>query len=253
MEKLRLFIAFMLIAVSSFASRKTDTVIKRDTINLRGYIYDEYGNPIKFVHIQSTQMDVQYNHYKVNCWTDTSGYFELKGAKFNDTLTITEHAIYNTRPIYNRNSRYMVVYLSTKVADLNSSTPIAITHKRLYPKITSSFKIKAYDSGGDYFEVHAPAHFRTGIEKFEQFIKDNVEYPESAIKNNAEGTVQVEFTVERDGRLTNFKILNGIGYGCDEAVIKVLKKSAWWVPAVDNGLPYAMKQTVTVNFALTDK
>jgi len=253
MKKLWVLIAVTLITLSSFAAQKTDTVIKRDTINLRGYIYDEFGKPVKHLHIQSTQLDVQYNQFKVNCWTDTSGYFELKGAKFNDTLTFTPHAIYNTPPIYNKNSRYMVVYLSSKVVDLNSSTPIAIIHKRLYPKITPSFKVTAYEGNIDYFDVHTPPRFRAGIEKFEEYIKSNLEYPENALKNNAEGTVKIEFTVERDGSLTNFKILNGIGYGCDEAVIKVLKKSAWWVPAIDDGRPYAMKQTVTVNFTLTAK
>jgi TonB family protein len=252
MERFWMLFVFMLAGASSFAAQKTDTIIKRDTINLRGYIYDESGRPVKFLHIQSTQPDVQYNRFKVNCLTDTNGYFELKGAKFNDTLTITPHAIYTTPPIYNKDSRYIVVYLPAKVADLNSTTPIVISHKRLNRKITPSFKVHIYDGSIDYFDVHSPPRFRGGLQKFLEFIKNNLEYPDLAIKNNSEGTVEIEFTVEKDGRPVNFKILRGIGYQCDEAVVNVLKKSPWWQPAIDNGRPYAMKQTISVKFALTD-
>jgi TonB family protein len=234
-----------------FAQEKA-IVISRDTIHLRGYIFDQRGKPIKHLGIESTQLDTDYNEFKVGCYTDTNGYFELKGAKFNDTLTIKEHTIYYTPPFYNKGSRYVVIYLAEKVIDINSTKPVEIKHKRVNPKVTPSFKIKQFNGNADPFEVHIPSQFPGGINEFEEYIKSSVIYPEIALKNNIEGTVQIGFSVERDGSPVNFKILRGIGYGCDQEVINVIRRSPKWKPAIDMGGPFLMKQTVSVKFSLTD-
>ena len=78
-------------------------------------------------------------------------------------------------------------------------------------------------------------------------------YPENAIAHNIEGEVEIGFTIERDGSLTGFKVLRGIGYGCNEAVINAIIASPRWSPQIINGRPVASKYSVIFNFKLTDK
>jgi TonB family protein len=80
-----------------------------------------------------------------------------------------------------------------------------------------------------------------------------VHYPTKAIENNIEGTVQVSFKVERNGIPDEFKILKGIGYGCDDELINTIKRLGGWIPGIENGRPVVMVQTVSVEFKLTDK
>jgi TonB family protein len=228
-------------------------IIKRDTINLHGYVFDERGKPIKDLQLTSSQLDLVYNMFHVVARTDTNGYFELRGAKLYDTITIQKHPSYHTPLIYNKDSRYMVIYLMSNINDINSSKPIEITHKRSFAKVMPSFKIEPFDHGMDFFEVHIPSHFPGGVEAFENYIKDNLVYPDSAIKNNVEGTVVLAFTIEKDGTIVNIKTMRGIGYGCDEAAINVLKKCRHWQPAIEYGRPYITKHIVSVKFSLTDK
>ncbi|OJJ23716.1 hypothetical protein BKI52_05035 [marine bacterium AO1-C] len=70
-----------------------------------------------------------------------------------------------------------------------------------------------------------------GYKKLHKFFKDNVIYPKQAKKQQIEGRVFVQFTVNKDGTLSKFRILKGLGYGCDEEAIRLLKASSPWTPA----------------------
>ena len=89
-----------------------------------------------------------------------------------------------------------------------------------------------------------------GYDVLTEFIKNNLQYPQEAIDNLIEGQVTVEFTVNKDGTLSGFKILQGLGYGCDEEAIRVIQSYSSWIPATKNGKAKKATTTVTVNFAL---
>ncbi len=253
MKKLIIYLC-LIGSVSNLSAQQKNKIIYRDTINLRGYVYNEQGRPVRSLYIESTQLDPEYNAFKAHSYTDTAGFFEIRGAKFNDTLKFNQgHAVYYTPDFYNKDSRYVVIYLPPKVNDVNSGDPVVVSYVRKYPKITTALNIEPYDQGGDYFEVHKPAEYPGGVSSFEEYLRSNLKYPEEAVKKNAAGTVQIAFTVERDGSLVDIKVLRGIGYGCDHEVINLLRRCPKWRPAIDNGRPYAMKQTVSVKFLLTDK
>ncbi len=55
------------------------------------------------------------------------------------------------------------------------------------------------------------------------FIKKNLKYPTKAIKNQIEGKVYLKFKINPKGRVYDVFILNGIGYGCDEEAIRLVK------------------------------
>jgi len=245
-----LLTSFKLLAQKS----KPDTVIKRDTINLRGYVYDRMGKPVRYIHLESTNPWMEAPTWHVGALTDSTGYFELNGAKFNDTITFEKNVLYNPAPIYNKGSRYMVIYLaSSPPRDITAQNPIAITALRKHQKVTPSFKVFYSTSNIDSFELHTIPEFKGGNKQFIELIKKQLHYPQKAVDNNIEGTVTVGFQIERDGTLVNFKILKGIGYGCEEALINIIKSLPNWRPAIENGRPVVMAQTVSVEYKLTDK
>jgi TonB family protein len=266
---LSLFIVYFL--SFSLHAQKSGSFIQRDTINIRGYIFYSDGKPAKREKIKSKQLDLYQNKFPLEGLTDTTGYFEIKGAKPNDTLTLAKHVFYNQPVYYNKGSRYMVIYLPAPndQFEINESNPVIISHNR-----TSKRKIPSFDTSppggpdGDYSpEIHLPPTFirlgdRTSYggnelqitnQRFIDSIKSSVIYPANAIRNNIEGTVRVSFNVPSDGNPINFKILNGIGYGCEQEVISAIKKAGKWRPAIDNGKPLLASETITVEFKLTDK
>ena len=56
-----------------------------------------------------------------------------------------------------------------------------------------------------------------------KFIQDNLKYPDDAIKNHIEGAVAVDYDVDVFGKVIAAKIKHGIGYGCDEEALSLVK------------------------------
>ena len=69
-----------------------------------------------------------------------------------------------------------------------------------------------------------------GVDSLLLFLKRNLKYPQQAKKNGIKGTVYVSFVVERSGIVDNIKLLRGIGYGCDNEAIRVVKAMPRWLP-----------------------
>lgn len=63
-----------------------------------------------------------------------------------------------------------------------------------------------------------------------KFLQDNIKYPPMARESGIQGTVYVTFVVERSGAVTDVKILRGIGGGCDEEAVRVVKNMPKWEP-----------------------
>jgi TonB family protein len=95
-----------------------------------------------------------------------------------------------------------------------------------------------------------PAGGRAG---FKKYIETNLHYPEQALENNVEGKVTVQFTVEATGGLTNFKVVKGIGHGCDEEVIRLITQGPKWNPTRKDDEPIVGRMKVRVRFRLPKK
>ena len=92
-----------------------------------------------------------------------------------------------------------------------------------------------------------------GFDALLDFINGNLEYPQEAKDAEIEGKVFVSFIVEKDGSLSSIKLLRGIGYGCDEAAMDVVRKMPKWKPATQRGKPVRMQYQFPVNFKLENK
>lgn len=75
---------------------------------------------------------------------------------------------------------------------------------------------------------------------FGQYIQKNFNfYPVKSVK----GKIIVEFFVEKDGSLSDFKIIKDVGYGAADELIKVLKNAPTFKPAMLDGVPIKTKYT----------
>ena len=84
-----------------------------------------------------------------------------------------------------------------------------------------------YNSAG----VEVKPEFPGGMAKFDEFIRRNLDLPEEELN----GRIIVQFTVEKDGSLSNIQVLRDLGFGTDKAALKMFAKCPKWLPAEQNG------------------
>ena len=87
---------------------------------------------------------------------------------------------------------------------------------------------------------------------FGRYLSSSIDYPESAMVNDAQGVVLVSFTVDRTGDLTDIEVVSEtIGFGLEEEAVRVIKESGlFWLPALQNDQPVKVKFRIPVNFQL---
>jgi TonB family protein len=83
-----------------------------------------------------------------------------------------------------------------------------------------------------------------------KFLSENISYPKKARKKNIQGTVALSFIVEKDGHLSNVKVLRSVGGGCDEEAVRVIKSMPNWTPAMHDDNPVRVKFTIPIKFRL---
>lgn len=86
-----------------------------------------------------------------------------------------------------------------------------------------------------------------------QFLGQHLVYPQAALEKKIHGKVITQFIVRKDGSLSDFKILRGIGGGCDEEAIRVLKLMPNWKPGKTNGKEVDVYFTLPITFTLPNK
>lgn len=82
------------------------------------------------------------------------------------------------------------------------------------------------------------------------YLRDNIHYPTVAAENGVQGRVVVGFVVERDGSITDVKILRGVDPSLDREAMRVVKNMPKWTPGKQNGSAVRVKYQVPVSFRL---
>lgn len=87
--------------------------------------------------------------------------------------------------------------------------------------------------------VEHQADFPGGMEKFYNYLAMNIHYPKQARDNNEHGRVLVQMIVEKDGSLSNVRVIRKLSPSLDAEAIRLVKDSPKWIPASNkraNGL-----------------
>jgi periplasmic protein TonB len=96
--------------------------------------------------------------------------------------------------------------------------------------------------------VEEQPEFPGGEAEMQKFIVKNIIYPALAKEAYITGKVYVEFTVDKDGSITNVVCKKGIGGGCDEEAVRVIKLMPKWKPGKQSGRPIRTKFILPIRF-----
>ena len=133
---------------------------------------------------------------------------------------------------------------------------------------TSTYSIETFSISGSLFETlldvatskedtvyqiaEEMPEFPGGVEALMDYVGRNVKYPEEAKDKEIQGRVFVSFVIEKDGSVNEVKVLRGIGGGCDEEAVRVIKAMPKWTPGKQKGKPVRVNYQIPINFKLDD-
>ena len=92
--------------------------------------------------------------------------------------------------------------------------------------------------------------FPGGMEAMIQFISSNIKYPADAKKQKVDGRVLVKFVVEKDGSITEVKVIKAAFSSLDAEAIRVVKAMPKWKPGYQNGQAVRVQFAMPINFSL---
>lgn len=100
----------------------------------------------------------------------------------------------------------------------------------------------------DFAEI-SPA-FVGGNAALMKFLSENMRYPQVDIEMGNEGRVICTFVVEKDGTITDIRILRGVSPGIDKEAVRVVSEMPKWNPGFQNGKPVRVRFTLPVHFKI---
>ena len=135
------------------------------------------------------------------------------------------------------------------VANTNAIAKEQLAENNSEAKIIATEDIKtdvqqSKDSIYEAGDVEVMPQFPGGDEAMMKFIQENTVYPEKAKKKGIGGKTFVAFTIEKDGSITDVKVLRGCDKECDAEAVRVVKSMPKWKPGKVKGQP------VRVNFTM---
>ena len=101
-----------------------------------------------------------------------------------------------------------------------------------------------------YTVVEEMPQFLGGVSKLMEFITKNLQYPESAQEQGIQGRVIAQYVVEKDGSVSNIRVIRGVSEELDAEAVRVLKLMPKWTPGKQNGKPVRCRYTIPVQFRI---
>lgn len=93
------------------------------------------------------------------------------------------------------------------------------------------------------------AQFPGGPKALIEYVRQHVRYPDSAAKAKITGKVFISFVIDTVGNASDFKVLKGLGYGCDDEALRIARSLPRWQPGTQSGRPIRVKYNLPVAFA----
>jgi periplasmic protein TonB len=101
-----------------------------------------------------------------------------------------------------------------------------------------------------FMVVESMPEYPGGEAALYKYLAENIKYPQMAKESGIQGRVFVTFVVERDGKVTDVRVLRGIGGGCDEEAIRVVQGMPKWTPGKQRGKSVRVQYNLPVKFTL---
>jgi|GEM_PF-7055538 len=142
----------------------------------------------------------------------------------------------------------------SKVKENKKTDPVIEHKKKELAKAEVEKTAIAEDNSFVYTTADINPQFKGGLENQNQWIQQNLSYPQAVIEQKKEGKVIVEFIVEKDGKITNPVIVrDAVGLGAGDAVIQMMKKMPYFIPGQLKGQPVRVKYVMPVSIKFNQK
>jgi protein TonB len=92
--------------------------------------------------------------------------------------------------------------------------------------------------------------FPGGTQKLKEFIEENLRYPKELEETCVQGRVIVRFIVERNGKLSNVKVVKSVHPALDKEALRIVKLMPRWIPGRQNGITVRVKFYIPIIFRL---
>lgn len=135
----------------------------------------------------------------------------------------------------------------TGIVEANNSIPINNVPADI-SNPDAKYEGKLYDLGS----VEIAPEYYGGLKALANYLGSAIRYPESARESKTEGKVFIGFVIERNGTLTDLNVIKGIGYGCDEEALRVLRLSPPWKPGMSEGKAVRTSYVLPITYQLKD-
>lgn len=141
-----------------------------------------------------------------------------------------------------------------KKADVGSESEEAEEDDSTWKKDDSkSFSEKKDEEADDDKVLLSPEEMpkfdgKDALSAFREYVVKNLKYPENLENLRIEGTVYIQFVVERSGKLSNIRILRGVYPDIDNEVVRIIKSSPVWTPGKQQGKLVRVAYTFPIVF-----
>jgi periplasmic protein TonB len=135
--------------------------------------------------------------------------------------------------------------------DLSNKPNLEVpTEEEIKVEDTKEKVIEQVEAAPVFTIVEEMPAFNGGEAELYKYLHDNTKYPEEAKELGIQGRVFVTFVVETDGTITDIKVVRGIGGGCDEEAVRVVKSMPKWTPGKQRGVPVRVQFNLPIKFTL---
>lgn len=119
----------------------------------------------------------------------------------------------------------------------------------------SSHKMELSDTTITFTKCEVEAEYPGGQKAWLRFLVKNLRYPEPAVKGNIQGTIWVQFIVDRNGNVSNVRPIDDgrqVRGGLQEEAVRLISASGKWTPGMQNGVAVRSYKKMPIVFALSN-
>lgn len=129
---------------------------------------------------------------------------------------------------------------------IDSKSSTEFTKYGAFPQFENQYSNEIYTI------VESMPQYPGGDDAMYDYLKNNLQYPEMAKDAGIQGIVYVTFVVEESGEISNVRVLRGIGGGCDEAAVNLIKSMPYWEPGYQRGKAVRVQYNLPIRFVLSN-
>ena len=140
-----------------------------------------------------------------------------------------------------------IILLMMTVGDIACAQNVPLI---IDPDKVDQYLAERKDTINVYDCVEQMPSFHGGSQKLKEFIEENLRYPKELEETCVQGRVIVRFIVERNGKLSNVKVVKSVDPVLDKEALRIVKLMPRWIPGRQNGITVRVKFYIPIIFRL---